>query len=159
MPWTSFRARSILGFVVAPFVPLGLYAAATAYDLIINGKPQSFLPLLNLAIPIYLTTLLAGVPLYVRFERRRQVTLPVYVLGGSFLGVLAMALAILMITYASFSPGFPFNKPMWFVLISNLLIIAGFVWIPCGILGAVSGAVFWIIARPDLRQKAVTSNG
>lgn len=122
IPWPSL-GRPLLAFLLAPLVPALLYLVVTSAF----GGFRSADLALYIAHYAYLTALVGGLPAHATLSRLGWMTLHDYMVSGVLLGVAAA-----LVTE---------RPPLDF----SLVIEAGL----SALAGAMAGAVFWLIARPD----------
>lgn len=143
-PW----ARVIAGFIVAPLAApvVGLLFAAALFA-IYPGDPIAGVPgFIELtAIIGYAAAVIIGLPLYLLLRLSRRRNLLAYVGAGLLAGVLTYELTSFgglhgfVLEAARFGVAFALNAAWGWLQLE----------IPCAAAGALGGAAFWAIARPD----------
>jgi len=141
--------RSIIAFLVAPLtVPVLLLPYIRALS---NTFGISVFALEIATVMAYAGAILFGVPAY-SFLRARDWTAPWIALIFGFAIGAAMWVVFMVIFALSLGEG----ASGVLLALTNLGTLKGAVW-PGGITGAVTGIIFWMIARPD-RQKRRSLN-
>ena len=129
--------RTIISFVGAPVIP----AIIAAWVVYLNGtyEPQSFFVFVCLCF--YALQAVIGVPAYLLMSRKRLHRAWVYMLLGAFGVVLPL---LLLSAWRHMEKGYSFAD---YVLICYP-----------AFLGAGTGLMFWLFARPDKRSKQSNLN-
>ena len=126
--------RTVLGFLVAPLVAPVLFAVAA---LLFGGSTLDARFVAGYGIWVgYIVIAGLGIPTYLVLRLLRWRSLAAYAVVAFVLGVLAFE-------FLWMAP----LTPLW-VLLKDWYIAAF-----CGLSGAIAGAAFWIIARPDTRSR------
>ncbi|TFI57976.1 hypothetical protein E2493_12330 [Sphingomonas parva] len=134
-------ARVALGFVVAP-APLAV-GQALVFALWPRGTGFSSHPegmFLGTMVYAYACQALLGVPLWLAIRRRRPADLRLYALCGLAIMLLPMVISAIGFRLTGYAP------------IS--LARAAYTFVSFGLGGLAAGALFWGVARPDLRARA-----
>lgn len=124
-------SRALAAFLIAPLVPpILMFLLSNSRD---GAWVAKFALLFSLGM-----TLIVGMPLHVLFRRLGWATVWGYVLIGACGGLVASVLifaSTIMNALATDEPG-PWTS-------------FAFVSVMVGMLGCLSGVVFWLVARPD----------
>lgn len=128
--------RVVLAFLIAPLVPgIGTVLLKAPGDLLASAPY-----ILTTAFLSYPPVLIVGLPLFILFRSRGWVGLLTFIVAGILLGLVvfvwATAFAAPDISQFYEMIGGAFQHANLFVMLE----------VPCG---AVSGLLFWLIARPD----------
>ena len=124
--------RAVLGFLIAPLVPVLLLILPAA----LQGSSIAFAQFSAYSKVSYCATLLIAVPAHLLLRRRHATLLSIFVAVGGALG-LAVFLFLFMLGVPSRTPGL---GPVARTLISLPVdMIGGVIILTC----------FWLIARPD----------
>lgn len=147
--------RWLTGFLVAPLIPALVMLALSAPD-IFNARALSAIGFL-VAVS-YGTAILLGIPAYLLMERYDYKGLQNYLVAGAGIGIAPWLGFFIFSVSVLFNEVFPapHNAMALYAMTGSILV--AFLMIPCMIAGAASAAAFWIIVRPDQRQKAVASS-
>lgn len=147
-PGTPNGWKVLAAFVLAPMLPAVLFAMLSpAYD----GLPdmatrvwKTFV--MTLIIGGYVPALIVGLPTYALLRHRLRPTVVICVAAGAFVAALPWALLAFLPTadQASIDGAATIidGRLTWFGFVENLRLIA-----QIGALGAIGGAVFWIIVK------------
>lgn len=140
-------SRTLIAFAVAPLIApivLSLYFG-------LNGPASLMLFILLFGAAFaYGATLLAGVPLYLLLRRWGRDSLDTIVPCGALLGLGCWM--FFLFAFPLFTGGSPKNFYEVFVNLG----VFDFLILPL-LLGAASGLVFWLIARPDRNRVAMAA--
>lgn len=129
------KIRQCIAFIVAPLVPSLLFIL-----LALVARPADGFWVAKFALPFTIgTTLISGVPLHIMFSRMGWTSRWAYASIGVVCGLLA---AIFLFATTIVDAMTSHQSSPWFAT-------AAFTLIFC-VLGALSGLIFWVIARPDI---------
>ena len=134
--------RVILAFLLAPFPAALMQALLVALWPLTRGAgiyqhPASMF--VAMCVLHYAFGLVLGVPLYLALRRRSLNRLLFYVLAGTGIVLVPMAL---WLTWAAWGVAVPASAGA----------LVAYAFLRFGISGALTGATFWLLARPDRRE-------
>ena len=128
--------RTFVAFLVAPFGS-SLVAAGSSY---VNGSYHPLAVFVLLCGALYVLQALIGTPAYLLLGRAKRHRIWVYAL----LGFSAIALPFLLYSLYRGETGYA---------LGDILYLTAHI----GLLGAATGSMFWLIARPDRRAPSKAS--
>jgi hypothetical protein len=128
--------RTVIGFILAPLLPV----------IIVGGLDHS--AGLVIALFGYAATLILGVPAHLILQKMMWVGWLNYIVAGVLIGIVGGILASIVLVASNHAP--PDSKVISYVvdaLTSPIREPLPFLFL--GVLGAVGGVAFWLVARPD----------
>jgi hypothetical protein len=140
--------RFILATLIAPLTPTVILALLY----FIRGEGGLFWWGVEITSMVsYLTFLIFGIPTYILFRRLEWSGLAHYVIGGILVGVCVVGLLMMpnLLDLALNMPDGGENYKL------NIVQISGFskYLIPSSVFSGISSAIFWFIARPDIKME------